>query len=158
MKSTRTLVVLALAITSSFGLAACSSSNTNTSATPSSTDQAKSSAGTTQEKPKQEAPKQDASSIKSGVTKMMSTSADLKKAVDAGDEAMVKTTAPQLEETWKTFEDDVKSKYPDLYKKLEASLNPAVAGSKATPLNKEAIGKLNDQLNQTLNELAGKEK
>ena len=153
MKPTRTLLVLALV--SSIGMVGCGSNN-QAAATQSSSAQVSNNSTqvTSQDTSKQVA----SSSIKSGVMKMITISADLKKAIDSGDEAKVKTTGPQLEEAWHTFEDDVKTKYPDSYKKVEESLDPTVAGSKATPLNKDVLGKLNDQLAQALNEISGKEK
>jgi iron uptake system EfeUOB component EfeO/EfeM len=112
-----------------------------------------------QQPAKQEQAKPEAKAdIKAGVTKMLGITTDLKKAINAGDEAKVKTIGPQLEDVWASFEDNVKDKYPDIYKKVEDSLDPTVAGSKASPLNKEVLGKLNDQLTQALAELASKEK
>ena len=153
MKPMRAFLVLALS--GSLGIVGCSSNN-QAAATPSSSAQASnnSTQATSQDTSKQEV----SSPIKSGVTKMLSISVDLKKAIDAGDEAKVKTTGPQLEEAWHSFEDGVKTKYPDSYKKVEESLDPTVAGSKASPLNKDVLGKLNDQLAQALNEISGKEK
>lgn len=101
---------------------------------------------------------QTPSAIKTGVTKMLSITADLKNAIDNGDEAKVKETGPQLEDAWKPFEDNVKQKYPDLYKKLEEFLDPTIAGAKSSPLDKQILGKLNGELTQVLNDLAVKEK
>lgn len=50
---------------------------------------------------------------------MLSITETLNAAIDSGDEATVKTTGPQLEDAWSPFEDNVKQKYPDLYKKVE---------------------------------------
>ncbi|MGZ4107228.1 MAG: hypothetical protein ACXVP5_12845 [Tumebacillaceae bacterium] len=94
--------------------------------------------------------------IKAGVQKMIATSTDLKAAIDAGDEAKAKTVGPQLEDEWSSFEDAVKSKYPDLYEEVEKSLDPTIAGSKATPLDKAVVGKTNDELMASLNKLAQK--
>ncbi|HEY8910571.1 MAG TPA: hypothetical protein VIM51_09870 [Desulfosporosinus sp.] len=101
---------------------------------------------------------QTPSVIKTGVTKMLSITVDLKTAIDAGDEAKVKVAGPQLEEAWSPFEDTTKQKYPDLYKKIEEFLDPTIAGSKVSPLDKQALGTLNEKLTQVLNELASKEK
>jgi iron uptake system EfeUOB component EfeO/EfeM len=150
MKANKTF--LAITLVSGLALMGCGANN----AAPAPQNQQQ---PAKQETPKQETPKPEAKAdIKSGVTKMLGISADLKKAIDAGDEAKVKTTGPQLEDVWASFEDNVKDKYPDIYKKVEDSLDPTIAGSKASPLNKEALGKLNDQLTQALNELASKEK
>ena len=113
---------------------------------------------TSQDTSKQGISTQTPSVIKTGVTKMLSITADLKTAIDAGDEAKVKVTGPQLEDAWKPFEDDAKQKYPDLYKKVEASLDPTIAGSKVSPLDRQILGKLNGDLVRVLNELAAKEK
>lgn len=94
-----------------------------------------------------------AAQVKDGISKLLTTTDELKKAIDAGDQAKVKELGPKLEDTWKTFEDGVKPRNADLYEKLEASLNPEVAGSQVSPLDKQALGKLNDQLTQTLHEL-----
>lgn len=98
------------------------------------------------------------SDIKAGTTQMLSVTTDLKAAIDSGDEAKVKALGPKLEDTWSPFEDNVKKKYPDLYKKVEDYLDPTIAGAKASPLDKQALGKLNEELTQALNELAAKEK
>jgi iron uptake system EfeUOB component EfeO/EfeM len=150
MKANKTF--LAITLVSGLALMGCGANN----AAPAPQNQQQ---PAKQETPKQETTKPEAKAdIKSGVTKMLGITADLKKAIDAGDETKVKTTGPQLEDVWASFEDNVKDKYPDIYKKVEDSLDPTVAGSKASPLNKEALGKLNDQLTQALNELASKEK
>lgn len=139
MKSTNFLLTLAVAGT--FLLAGCSQGSNNASAT--------SAPAAAQEK---------ASEIKSGAEKMLEVTAELKKALDAGDEAAVKAVGMKLEEAWAPFEDKVKEKYADLYKKVEDALDPTIAGSEASPLDKEVVGKLNNQLAQALQELADKEK
>ncbi|WP_379971293.1 hypothetical protein [Ectobacillus sp. sgz5001026] len=93
------------------------------------------------------------SQVKDGISKLLTTTTDLKQAINDEDQAKVKELGPKLEETWKTFEDGVKPRSADLYEKLEASLNPEVAGSQVSPLDKQTLGKLNDQLTQTLHEL-----
>jgi len=99
---------------------------------------------------------QASSDIKAGVSKMLAVTADLKTALAEANESRVKAAAPQLEDAWSPFEDKVKEQYPELYKKVEDSLDPLLAGAKASPLDKQTVGKLNDQLAQTLNELAAK--
>ncbi|WP_051317159.1 hypothetical protein [Ectobacillus panaciterrae] len=84
--------------------------------------------------------------VKAGVSKLLTTTGELKQAIDAGDEAKVKAPGPKLEGIWKTFEDGVKPRYPDLYEQLKKSLNPEVAGAQVSPLDKQTLGKLNDQL------------
>lgn len=90
--------------------------------------------------------------VKAGAEKLLSTTKDLKQSIDSGDQAAVKQKGPQLEEIWSSFEDGVKPRNPELYEKIEAALNPEVAGSKASTLDKDTMGKFNDQLIQTLNE------
>ncbi len=140
-------MILASTIVISLGLAGCGATNT-TATTPSQTEQ----------KGSQETSNPTSADIKSGVTKMLSITADLKTAIDTGNEAKVKVTGSQLEDAWGPFEDSVKTKYPDLYKKVEQFLDPTIAGTKASPLDKQALGKLNGDLTQALNELAAKEK
>ena len=145
-------IILASTIVISLGLAGCGATNT-TATTPSQTEQKGS-----QDTSKQETSNPTSADIKSGVTKMLSITADLKTAIDTGNEAKVKVTGSQLEDAWGPFEDSVKTKYPDLYKKVEQFLDPTIAGTKASPLDKQALGKLNGDLTQALNELAAKEK
>jgi iron uptake system EfeUOB component EfeO/EfeM len=98
------------------------------------------------------------SKVSDGVNKMLDTTAQLSKAIDSGDQAKVKEVGPKLEDQWSSFEDEVKKENKDLYGKVEKYLDPTVAGSKAASLDKEALGKLNDQLTNALKELANKTK
>lgn len=139
-------VILASAIVISLGLAGCVTTNTTTQASPS------------EQKVSQETSNPTSSDIKTGATRMLGITAELKTAIDAGDEAKVKTTGPKLEDAWAPFEDKAKDKYPDLYKKLEQFLDPTIAGTKASPLDKQVLGKLTEDLTQALNELVTKEK
>ncbi|UOF89098.1 hypothetical protein LSG31_14320 [Fodinisporobacter ferrooxydans] len=154
MKSTRSLMIVSLVGTVFlFGCGAnnaASGSNGNGS-TAQTTQQA--SQGTSSASDKSNA---SATDIKSGVAKMLSVATDLKKQIEAGDEAKVKSTGPQLEDAWHSFEDSVKAKYPDQYAGVEKFLDPTVAGSKISPLDKQTLSKLDDQLIQTLNDLAQK--
>ncbi|MNS20916.1 hypothetical protein D3C71_668000 [compost metagenome] len=90
--------------------------------------------------------------IKSGVTQMLGTTSDLKKEIAAGNEAKVKELGPKLEEVWGTFEDGVRPRSADLYEKIEKSLNPEVAGSQISPIDKTVLSQLNEELIKTLNE------
>ncbi|GIM45298.1 hypothetical protein DNHGIG_08470 [Collibacillus ludicampi] len=150
MKPIHSLIALTLAGTLS--LVGCGST-TNSSATNSNQ-------GSQAEKTTQSTANKETSStdIKAGVTKMLSIATDLKKQIDAGDEAKIKVTGPQLEDTWHTFEDSVKPKYPDLYENVEKYLDPTVAGSKANPIDKKTLANLDEQLIQVLNELEQKAK
>jgi iron uptake system EfeUOB component EfeO/EfeM len=96
------------------------------------------------------------SNIKDGVAKMLATANELKNEISTGNDSKIKETGPKLEDTWHSFEDSVKQKYPDSYGTVEQYLDPTVAGSKATPLDKQALSKLNDQLIQALSNLQKK--
>jgi iron uptake system EfeUOB component EfeO/EfeM len=98
------------------------------------------------------------SQIQAGATEMLETTKQLKQAIQAGDQAKVKELGPKLEKSWSSFEDGVKPRYGDLYERLEKPLNPEVAGSQVTPLDKETMNKLNEDLTQVLNELVQKAK
>lgn len=91
-----------------------------------------------------------------GTAKLLKAAKQLKKSAAAGDEAKIKETGPKLEEIWSSFEDGVKPKYPDAYEQVEKSLNPAIAAAKASPVDKEAVIKINDQLIQALYDLSQK--
>jgi iron uptake system EfeUOB component EfeO/EfeM len=91
--------------------------------------------------------------VKAGVNQMLGTTSELKKEIAAGNDAKVKELAPKLEDTWKTFEDGVPPRSADLYDKIEKSLNPEVAGSQKSPVDKQIMNQLNDSLTQALNEL-----
>lgn len=84
---------------------------------------------------------------------MVGHTSELKKAIEAGNEAKVKEIGPMLEETWKTFEDGVRPRNADLYEKIEKSLNPEVAGSQKSPIDKQVLTQLNDGLAQSLKDL-----
>lgn len=138
-------------------IAGCSANNTTPTSPSSTTQTAPSNQTTSQDISKLGTSTQTPSAIKTGVTKMLGITADLKSAIDAGDEAKVKVTGPMLEDAWSPFEDNVKQKYPDNYKKIEDYLDPTIAGSKASPLDKLTLGTLNENLTKALNELAEKE-
>jgi iron uptake system EfeUOB component EfeO/EfeM len=98
------------------------------------------------------------SKVSDGVKKMLDTTEQLSKAIDSGDQAKVKEVGPKLEDQWSSFEDDVKKDNKDLYQKVEKYLDPTIAGSEASELDKDTLKKLNDQLTDALNELADKTK
>ncbi|MCL6548009.1 MAG: hypothetical protein K6T30_03770 [Alicyclobacillus sp.] len=98
----------------------------------------------------------DTAAIRDGVTKMLSVARDLKDAIAAGDDAKIKATGPKLEDTWSSFEDSVRPKYPDLYEEVEKYLDPAVAGSQADKPDKALLAKLDKQLTQALQALLDK--
>lgn len=96
--------------------------------------------------------------VSDGVNQMLDTTKQLSKAIDSGDQAKVKEVGPKLEDQWKVFEDDVKKDNKSLYVKVEKYLDPTIAGSQATTLDKQALGTLNNQLTGALKELAAKTK
>lgn len=98
------------------------------------------------------------SKVSDGVNNMLETTEQLSKAIDGGDQPKVKEVGPKLEDQWLTFEDEVKKDNKDLYEKIEKYLDPTIAGSDATELNKDALNTLNNQLTDALKELAKKTK
>ncbi|WP_391201576.1 hypothetical protein [Psychrobacillus sp. L4] len=98
------------------------------------------------------------SKVSEGVNKMLDTTNQLSNAIDNGDQEKVKEVGPKLEDQWKTFEDDVKKDNKDLYNKIENYLDPTIAGSESSELDKDALKTLNDQLTSALKELADKTK
>jgi iron uptake system EfeUOB component EfeO/EfeM len=96
------------------------------------------------------------SKVSDGVNQMLETTDQLSKAITAGDQEKVKEVGPKLEEQWSSFEDDVKKDNKDLYEKIEKYLDPTIAGSEAENLDKEALGTLNNQLEDALKELESK--
>lgn len=98
------------------------------------------------------------SKVSDGVNNMLDTTGQLSKAIDSGDQAKVKEVGPKLEDQWSSFEEDVKKDNKDLYEKIEKYLDPTIAGSEATELDKSALNKLNDQLTDALKELSSKTK
>jgi iron uptake system EfeUOB component EfeO/EfeM len=98
------------------------------------------------------------SKVSDGVNKMLDTTEQLSKAIDSSDQAKVKEIGPKLEDQWSSFEDDVKKDNKDSYEKVEKYLDPTIAGSEASTLNKSALKTLNNQLSDALKEIAKKTK
>jgi iron uptake system EfeUOB component EfeO/EfeM len=98
------------------------------------------------------------SKVADGVNKMLDTTAQLSKAIENGDQKKVQAVGPKLEDQWSSFEDDVKKDNKDLYEKIEKYLDPTIAGSKASTLDKNALSTLNNQLIDGLKELKDKVK
>jgi iron uptake system EfeUOB component EfeO/EfeM len=98
------------------------------------------------------------SKVSDGVNKMLNTTEQLSKAINSGDQAKVKEVGPKLEDQWAVFEDDVKKDNKELYGKIEKYLDPTIAGSEATTLDKDALNTLNGHLTDALKELAAKVK
>lgn len=95
-------------------------------------------------------------SLKDGTAKLLKTAKQLRKAATAGDEAKVRELGPQLEQAWSAYEDSVKPKYADVYEKVEKNLDPAIAASKATPLDKDVLLKIDNDLIQVLYDFSAK--
>lgn len=98
------------------------------------------------------------SKVADGVNKMLTTTEQLSKAIDNGEQNKVKEVGPKLEDQWSSFEDVVKKDNKDLYEKIEKYLDPTIAGSKADTLDKDALSTLNNQLTDALKELKDKVK
>jgi iron uptake system EfeUOB component EfeO/EfeM len=96
--------------------------------------------------------------VNDGVNKMLETTNQLSKAINASDQAKVKEVGPKLEDQWSAFEDDVKKDNKALYGKVEKYLDPTIAGSQAPSLDKKALSTLNNQLTDALKELDSKTK
>lgn len=97
-------------------------------------------------------------SITEGSNTLLDTAKQVKKAIEAGNKSDVQRLGPKLEDNWSVYEDQVKSSDPDLYEKVEKYLNPAVAGSKASNLDKATLEPLVDHLIATVQELENKAK
>jgi iron uptake system EfeUOB component EfeO/EfeM len=146
---TKILILSLILIVSVVALSACSSKTDQKQ----QTNAGNTSAATQSEKKNSSI---DDKAIKEGTAKLLATAKQLRKAATAGDEATVKELGPKLEQTWATFEDGVKPKYPDIYEQVEKNLNPAVAAAKASPIDKDDILKVDNQLIQVLFDLSGK--
>ncbi|AKG34829.1 hypothetical protein [Paenibacillus durus] len=94
-----------------------------------------------------------AEEVKAGANQMLTTTEQIKNEIAAGNDAKVKELAQTLEDTWKTFEDGVPPHSTELYEEIEESLNPEVAGSQKSPIDKQVLAQLNDQLTKALSEL-----
>jgi iron uptake system EfeUOB component EfeO/EfeM len=144
--------IMTVLVLASFTLiaAACGSSSnssgSNSSSTPSSTSSSSSTPSSTSSSSK--------TSVADGAKSMQATLADLQKQLDAKDQSKVKEDAKKLEDSWVSFEDEVKTKTPDLYGKVETPLGIIQAGSGATPLDTATLSAAVKELNTVLTELA----
>lgn len=89
-------------------------------------------------------------SISEGAKEMRQTISDLKTQLNTKDAAKVKESGESLEESWETFEDEVKDKSADLYEKVETPLHTIEAGAKAEPLDEQTLNKAADELDTVL--------
>ncbi|MFE4814780.1 hypothetical protein ACFQ9Y_27390 [Peribacillus simplex] len=114
--------------------------------------------GSNNEKKADETKKTEQSSPKSvsigdGVKDMKQTIADLNAQLKAKDATKVKDSGAKLEESWQTFEDDVKAKSPDLYGKVETPLHTIEAGATSSPLDAPTLTKAAKELDGILSEV-----
>lgn len=91
--------------------------------------------------------------VKAGAYQMLEITSELGKEITAGNDAKVKELAPKLEDIWKTIGDGVPPRRADLYEQIEKSLHPEVAGSQKSPIDKQVMTQLNDDLSHALHEL-----
>jgi iron uptake system EfeUOB component EfeO/EfeM len=133
--------LVTLTLVAAFALVGCGSTTATDKPANATAEQAKPAAST---------------DIKAGLGTMVKTAKAVRKAVTANDEAKIKENGPKLEENWSAFEDGVKEKYPDLYAEIEKSLNPAIVATQASPLDKDMILKLDNQLIDSLYKLSEK--
>ncbi|MFB7642507.1 hypothetical protein [Peribacillus butanolivorans] len=114
--------------------------------------------GTNNEKKADETEKTEQSSPKSvsisdGAKDMKQTIADLNTQLKAKDATKVKESGAKLEESWQTFEDDVKAKSPDLYGKVETPLSTIEAGATSSPLDAQTLTKAAKELDGVLSDV-----
>jgi len=89
-----------------------------------------------------------------GTDLMITTSGELKTALEAKDGAKVKALTKKIEEEWLSFENDVKTKLPDQYVNVEKYLNTLIAGGKQAELEFDVLTTLNDSLLPALQTLS----
>lgn len=94
--------------------------------------------------------------IKQGSAALLSTANQIKQAIEESNTQKVQQLGPKLEKEWSVYEDQVKAAYPDLYEKVESDLDPAVAGTKASTLDKKTLEPLIVHLMDTVKELEKK--
>lgn len=114
--------------------------------------------GTNNEKKADETKKTEQSSPKSvsisdGANDMKQTITDLNAQLKAKDATKVKESGAKLEESWQTFEDDVKDKSPDLYGKVETPLSTIEAGVTSSPLDAPTLTKAAKELDDVLSDV-----
>jgi hypothetical protein len=85
-----------------------------------------------------------------GAKKMQDTLVELQKNVDGNDSAKAKASADKLEQSWKTFEDDVKKNQADVYAKVEDPLGAIQTGAKQSKLDQAALKDQINKLNEAL--------
>ncbi|MES1039435.1 hypothetical protein [Peribacillus simplex] len=114
--------------------------------------------GANNEKTAEETKKTEQSSPKSvsisdGAKDMKQTIADLNAQLKAKDATKVKESGAKLEESWQTFEDEVKAKNPELYGKVETPLSTIEAGATSSPLDTQTLTKAAKELDGVLSDV-----
>lgn len=95
-------------------------------------------------------------SVNDGIAQMRTHVSEFKKAVDSGDQGGVKEHAGKIEDSWASFEDEVKEKFKEYYSKVEDPLGVIEAGSNAASLDKTVLSDAAVKLDAILQELVGK--
>ena len=93
------------------------------------------------------------SSVDDGSKNMRNVLKDMKTQLSDKEEDKFIKTSDKLEENWKLFEDDVKAKHLDLYKRVEDPLGIIQAGVKIKPLDTKTIATAIESLDKVLNEI-----
>ncbi len=91
--------------------------------------------------------------VASGAGKMQSQLADLREALNTGDPNEVRRQARKIDDTWEGYERRLESRNPDMYNRVEASLNAVLAGVQVVPFNNGVIGAAMDSLSNTLEQV-----
>jgi len=139
MFNRKQLIILTAALT--LALAGCGKATTSPAAS-SATPAASAAASTTNV------------TAKDGAAALLKTVNQLKGQVDQKNVSDSKKQSAALEDQWGSFEDEVKSKYPDLYEKVEKYLDPLKAGLQQDKLDYDLIRQLTDGLKGTVTELS----
>lgn len=94
--------------------------------------------------------------VKDGLSQLLSSSKNLKTAINQDNTKKVKAIGPELEEEWSIFEDQIKSNDPSFYTEVENDLDPTIAGTKVDPIDKKTLLPLVDHLIQVVQDLSKK--
>lgn len=97
--------------------------------------------------------KKEEDPIASGSSKMQAKLSQLREALAANDATQVRKQARALDDSWESFERRVETKNPDMYARVERSLNAVLTGATLVPVDNRAIQAEMDRLDTTLQEL-----
>ncbi|MGV8980666.1 hypothetical protein [Clostridium sp.] len=92
-------------------------------------------------------------SIDDGSKNMRNVLKDMKTQLSNKEEDKLIKTSEKLEVNWKLFEDDVKAKHLDLYKRVEDPLGIIQAGVKIKPIDTKTITTAIESLDEVLTEI-----